>query len=198
MKNLRILVVDDDKEVCEYLETLLVAEGHLVYCLQDPTLAIQEVRKERFHVACVDLLMPKLSGLELLAKIREIDSDLAVILLTGYPSVDSVSQSIALNVSAYLTKPVSAEDLRDTLRRVATKKGLLRSQHDLLHQTIGQTIRKLRRDRRLTLKQLARKTGLSVSLLSQIERAQSSASISTLFKVSTALSVRIHDLFGEF
>jgi len=53
---------------------------------------------------------------------------------------------------------------------------------------IGDTIRNLRKERDLTLKQMARRTKLSVSLLSQIERAESSASVSSLFKVATALA----------
>ena len=50
----------------------------------------------------------------------------------------------------------------------------------------------------LTLKQLSRRTGLSVSLLSQIERAESSASIGSLYKIASALDTRISALFGEF
>ena len=60
------------------------------------------------------------------------------------------------------------------------------------------TIRELRKQRGLTLKQMSRRTKLSVSLLSQIERAVSSASVSSLFKVATALDVKITDLFGPF
>ena len=56
----------------------------------------------------------------------------------------------------------------------------------------------LRKARGLTLKQMARRTNLSVSLLSQIERAESSASISSLYKIASALDVRIQDLFGEY
>ena len=59
-------------------------------------------------------------------------------------------------------------------------------------------IRELRKERGLTLKQLSRRTNLSVSLLSQIERAESSASVSSLFKVATALDVRLTQLFGRF
>jgi transcriptional regulator with XRE-family HTH domain len=63
---------------------------------------------------------------------------------------------------------------------------------------IGDTIRTLRKDKDLTLKQMARRTGLSVSLLSQIERAESSASISSLYKIAVALESRIQDLFGQY
>ena len=67
-----------------------------------------------------------------------------------------------------------------------------------MHKAIGAKIRSLRKEKELTLKQLARRTSLSISLLSQIERAQSSASISSLFKVATALDTKFTLLFGEF
>lgn len=197
MQQLKILVVDDDQEVCEYLEAFLVHEGHRVCCIQDPTQAIVEVRKEEYHVIILDLIMPQLSGLALLAKIRQIDSDIGVVMLTGYPSVDSATESISLEVGAYLTKPVSTGDLVGALNRVAMRKGLLRSREETLHETIGQTIRELRKARRKTLRQIAKRTGLSVSLLSQIERAESSASVSTLYKVATALEVKFSKLFGD-
>ncbi|MCA9603804.1 MAG: helix-turn-helix transcriptional regulator, partial [Myxococcales bacterium] len=81
---------------------------------------------------------------------------------------------------------------------VMKKKGLMRSPEESLHRVIGETIRQLRKDRALTLKQMSRRTGLSVSLLSQIERAESSASISSLYKIATARDVRIQDVFGDF
>ena len=69
---------------------------------------------------------------------------------------------------------------------------------DELHITIGQRIREERRKKQLTLKQMHKRAGLSVSLLSQIERAESSASVSSLFKIANALDVRISELFGDF
>ena len=92
-------------------------------------------------------------------------------------------------------------------RAVASLKRLERANHaagtgrrreDQLHQTIGRNIREQRKSRGLTLKQMARRTNLSVSLLSQIERAESSASVSSLFKVATALDLPITELFGDF
>jgi transcriptional regulator with XRE-family HTH domain len=63
---------------------------------------------------------------------------------------------------------------------------------------IGESIRSLRKEKELTLKQMSRRTGLSVSLLSQIERAESSASLSSLYKIAAALDVRVQDLFGDY
>ena len=93
---------------------------------------------------------------------------------------------------------LKTETFARSSERIARKKGLLLSREEELHATIGLTIRTLRKQRGLTLKQMSRRTDLSVSLLSQIERAESSASVSSLFKVAAALDVRITELFGSF
>ena len=195
---LAILVVDDDPDVCEYLQDFLTSEGYSVTVLQDPTKTLETLRKDEFHVVVLDLMMPKLSGIDLLGQIRSTDDDIAIIILTGYPSLETATSSIEHDVSAYLRKPFSLDEFREAISRIAKKKGLILRREDELHATIGRSIRELRKARGLTLKQMSRRTKLSVSLLSQIERAESSASVSSLFKVATALDVRITDLFGGF
>jgi DNA-binding NtrC family response regulator len=195
---LSVLVVDDDRDVLEYLQDFLVAEGYEVQTIADPTKAVERVRDEVFHLVVLDLMMPSLSGLDLLAQIRGVDDDIAVIILTGYPSLDTATASIQHDVSAYIHKPFDPTEFRDVIARIAKKKGLVLRREDELHAAIGRQIRDLRKARGLTLKQMARRTNLSVSLLSQIERAESSASVSSLFKVATALDVRLTDLFAGF
>lgn len=196
--SINILVVDDDQDVCEYLQDFLSADGYSVTCVNDPTKALDALREREFHVAILDLMMPKLSGIDLLGQIRKVDDDIAIIILTGYPSLESATASIEHEVSAYIRKPFSIDDFREALARIAKKKGLVLRREDELHMTIGRNIRELRKGRGLTLKQMSRRTKLSVSLLSQIERAESSASVSSLFKVATALDVKITELFGQF
>jgi DNA-binding NtrC family response regulator len=195
---LNILVVDDDRDVCEYLEDFLSHEGYHVKSLTDPTRAVEELKNADYHLVILDLMMPKLGGIDLLERIRKVDDDLAVIILTGYPSLETATASIQHEVSAYIKKPFSSDDFRDVIQRIAKKKGLVLRREDELHAAIGRNIRELRKARNLTLKQMARRTKLSVSLLSQIERAESSASVSSLFKVATALDVKITELFGDF
>lgn len=195
---LSVLVVDDDPDVLEYLQDFLGAEGFEVTTLSDPTLAVERVRDEVFHLVVLDLMMPKVSGMDLLQQIRAVDDDIAVIILTGHPSLDTATASIQHEVSAYIHKPFTPAEFRDVIARIAKKKGLVLRREDELHAAIGRQIRDLRKARGLTLKQMARRTNLSVSLLSQIERAESSASVSSLFKVATALDVRLTDLFGGY
>ena len=195
---LSVLVIDDDPDILEYLGDFLGAEGYEVTTLADPTLAVERIRDEVFHLVVLDLMMPKVSGLDLLANIRAVDDDIAVIILTGYPSLDTATASIQHEVSAYIHKPFTPAEFRDVIARIAKKKGLVLRREDELHAAIGRQIRDLRKSRGLTLKQMARRTNLSVSLLSQIERAESSASVSSLFKVATALDVRLTDLFAGY
>jgi len=194
----RVLVVDDDKAICEYMETFLSKDGFDVKTLNDPSQAPDEVKNGGYHLVVLDLMMPKMDGLSVLERIRKVDNDVAVVIFTGYPSLETAVQSMKLDAVDYLKKPFNPEEFRVVVDRVMRKKGLLRSPEENLHRVIGETIRNLRKDRNLTLKQMARRTGLSVSLLSQIERAESSASISSLYKIAVALDSRIRDLFGDY
>jgi DNA-binding NtrC family response regulator len=169
---LSVLVIDDDPDILEYLQDFLGAEGFEVTTLSEPTLAVERIRDEVFHLVVLDLMMPKVSGLDLLAQIRAVDDDIAVIILTGYPTLDTATASIQHEVSAYIHKPFTPAEFRDVIARIAKKKGLVLRREDELHAAIGRQIRDLRKARGLTLKQMARRTNISVSLLSQIERAE--------------------------
>jgi DNA-binding NtrC family response regulator len=194
----RVLVVDDDREICDYMETFLTKDGIEVKTVSDPEAVAEEVKNGGYHLVVLDLMMPKLDGVEVLSRIRKVDSDVAVVIFTGYPSLDTAVQSMKLDAVDYLKKPFDPDEFREVVDRVMRKKGLLRSPEENLHRVIGETVRNLRKDANLTLKQMARRTGLSVSLLSQIERAESSASISSLYKIAVALDVKIQDLFGDY
>jgi two-component system OmpR family response regulator len=193
----RILIVDDDKQICDYMQTLLENDGFKVKAQSDPTLVEDEVRSGEYHVVILDLMMPKLDGIEVLRRIRNLDKDIAVIIFTAHPNLDSAIASMKLDAVDYIKKPFNVDEFREVLSRVMRKKGLARTPEEQLHKIIGDTIRTYRKEKELTLKQMSRRTGLSISLLSQIERAESSPSISSLYKISVALDSRIQDLFGK-
>ncbi len=198
MSPMRVLVVDDDRAIRDFMETFLSKDGIEVKTLADPALAADEIKNGGYHMVVLDLMMPDMDGVEVLQRIRRVDNDVAVVIFTGYPTLDTAVQSMKLDAVDYLKKPFNPEEFREVVDRVMRKKGLLRSPEESLHRVIGETVRNLRKDNDLTLKQMARRTGLSVSLLSQIERAESSASISSLYKIAVALDVRIQDLFGDY
>lgn len=193
----QILIVDDDPAICDYMQTLLEKDGFAVKTLSDPTLAEDEIRQKTYHVIILDLMMPKLDGIEVLKRIRGIDSDIAVVMFTAHPNLESAVASMKLDAVDYIKKPFNVDEFREVLARVMKKKGLARTPEEQLHKVIGDTIRTMRKEKELTLKQMSRRTGLSISLLSQIERAESSPSISSLYKIAMALDSKIQDLFGD-
>ena len=195
--SVRILIVDDDKAICDFMQSLLEKDGFVVKTVSDPTLVEDEVRAGDYHVLILDLMMPKLDGIEVLKRIRAIDSDIAVVIFTAHPNLDSAVASMKLDAVDYIKKPFNVDEFREVLSRVMRKKGLARTPEEQLHKIIGDTIRGLRKEKELTLKQMSRRTGLSISLLSQIERAESSPSISSLYKIAIALDSKIQDLFGN-
>lgn len=196
--NVKILIIDDDRDICEYMTTMLETTGYEVSTLSDPTKAVDTIRAETFHLLIIDLMMPRMDGIELIQLIRKVDSDIAIVVFTGYPSVETAVDALKLNVSDYVKKPFEIDEFREKIAEILKKKGLLINPEAELHKSVGQNIRRIRKEHGLTLKQLSRRTSLSVSLLSQIERAESSASVSSLYKIAVALGVKLTTLFGEF
>lgn len=197
LTQVRVLVVDDDPEVAGYLDLVLKREGYDVTVLHDPTLVTAELRAHEYHLLVLDMMMPKLSGLQVLEQVRRDDSDLAVIVATAFATVDTAVASLKLSASDYVKKPVEPEELLSAVSNALKKKGMTRDPEVAMHRAIGQSIRDGRTKQNLTLRQLARRSGLSTSLLSQIERAESSPSLSSLHRIASALKMKVGALFGD-
>lgn len=198
MRKIKILVVDDDADICDYMRLVLTQSGYEVKTQTLATAALDDLKEDEYHVVILDLMMPDINGVELIEEIRKFDRDIALIVFTGYPSVDTAVISLRYKVDDYIRKPFDIEEFQRSLERILREKGLMVDPEEALLITIGTNIRKARKEQGLTLKQMARRTGLSVSLLSQIERAESSASVSSLFKLATALDRRLTDFFGAY
>ena len=192
---LRVLVIDDDEDICLYLKEFLTREGYRVTTISKPLDALPEIKEGRHQIVLLDVRMPEMDGVELLREIRMIDSDICVIVMTAYPSVESAVDTMKSDAFDYLRKPFELEQLRGVIQRAIREKGLMIDAEERVNQLLGAKIRQLRKERTLTLKQLANKTALSVSLISQIELGKSAASVSTLRKLATALGVTMSYLF---
>jgi two-component system, OmpR family, response regulator len=193
---INILVIDDDKDVCEFLKKFLTEEGYNVKTLLKPVQALKELERKRYHLIILDLKMPDIRGEDLLKEIKKQNSDLCVIILTAYPSIDSAVETLKNDAFDYIKKPYKLNFLRDKIKKALRSKGLLLKPEEELNKKIGEKLRELRKEKKLTLKQLAERADVSVSLVSQIERAESAASVSTLSKISRALDIEMKDLFS--
>jgi DNA-binding NtrC family response regulator len=199
MKNykINILVIDDSKDLCATLKKLLTKDGYNINTLTRPIQTLKVLKKKTYHLIILDLKMPKINGEDLLKEIRKVNSDISVIILTAYPSLKSAVETLKNDAFDYVKKPFKIDDLRNTIKKALRSKMLLIEPEEELSMKIGRKLKELRKEERLTLKQLAVRTNLSVSLISQIERAESAASISTLSKIVAALNITLKNLFEE-
>ncbi len=137
-----------------------------------------------------DLFADDLSGEEALAEIRKRWARLCVIVVTGYPSLDSMRQTFKQDVFDYLAKPFSLAELRRCLSQAATSLGLGQRPEDRLRVELGKQIRLARTDHAWTLKDLSEASGVSVSQLSSIERGAHLPSIESMVSIALALGCK--------
>ena len=112
----KVLVVDDEKAIRVTLQAFIQAEGHAVQTAADPREALELLSQGAFDVVVSDIIMPNMSGIELLSAIRKTAPDVEVVLITGEPNVDTAISAVKDGAYDYLPKPVAG----DTVSRVVT------------------------------------------------------------------------------
>lgn len=194
-QRLNILVVDRDEGNIAEVKNFLTDEGYQVETQTDLAQVVSEVKKGRYQLVLLDVSPPETESVLLLQQIRGVDSDLCVVAMTSLPSVEIAVRTLKHQAFDYIQKPLELDELGEVIRAAIREKGLLVDLEARLNQVVGSRLREKRSALGLTLKQLANRTRLSVSLISQIELGKSAASMSTLHKLATALQVRMTYFF---
>ena len=115
MSNEKILVVDDDKNICELLRLYLVKEGYGVTIANDGTAALQEFDKLHPDLVLLDVMMPGIDGWEVCRKIRQ-NNQTPIIMLTAKDEVMDKVAGLDSGADDYLTKPFAIEELLARMR----------------------------------------------------------------------------------
>jgi len=121
-----ILIVDDEADMRDSLRELLNREGYQVSEAANGLLALEKITETSIDLIISDILMPEMDGLTLLKKIKESDSDAAVILITGYSSIQGAIEAIKFGAEDYFTKPFNVIEIKKTIERIYNKKNLIR------------------------------------------------------------------------
>lgn len=109
--NQRIMVVDDEQNIREIISEFLQEMGHKVTVAVDGLDALDKVAFEQYDLYIIDVYMPRMGGLELIAKLKELQPLAVIIVTTGYSSIDTAIKAIRTGAYHYLTKPIQAEEL---------------------------------------------------------------------------------------
>jgi two-component system, OmpR family, response regulator len=113
---MRILIVEDERPIAEFVQRGLEAEGYSVSCAYDGDEGLALARTGDYALVILDVLLPKLSGLEVIKAIRDDGDVLPVIMLTALAETDDVVSGLDLGASDYLTKPFAFAELLARIR----------------------------------------------------------------------------------
>ncbi|MBU4502409.1 MAG: response regulator [Nanoarchaeota archaeon] len=123
-----VLVVDDEKDLCRHIKRKLEKEGYKTVVAFTGEECIDYFKKNRVDVVIADIRMPKMSGLEMLERCREINDDFILIIITGYGDHETAKKALKLDAYDYFKKPLSLDELITSV-----KKGIKHS--NALHST---------------------------------------------------------------
>ncbi|MCG2677836.1 response regulator, partial [bacterium] len=128
----KILVVDDEKDaretICEFLEE----EGYEPVEARDGKEALEKTKKEVLSLALIDLKMPGMDGLRLIRHIKKFNPDIQIVIITGYPSLESAREAMREEVYDYIAKPFGTGELKSTVKRSLEKRQLVMANKKLM------------------------------------------------------------------
>jgi signal transduction histidine kinase len=127
----RILIVDDEKSIRNTVSEFLRMDGHEVRTAEDADVAMALMEEHSFDVVVTDIILPRVSGVTLLQRIKERAPDIQVIMMTGEPTVDTAVEAVRAGARDYLSKPVGKRELLAVVGHAVTFKALLDEKHRL-------------------------------------------------------------------
>ena len=131
-KSYRLLIVDDEKNLCRMLQTAFSIDGHETRVAEDGEAALISFVQDKPDVVLMDIRMPKLDGIEALKRMRELNPEVPVILMTAYAAVETAVDALRLGAFDYVIKPFDLTDLKLLISR-ALQLQEMKQEINLLH-----------------------------------------------------------------
>ncbi len=130
-----ILIVDDELSIIEVLEKLLSRDGHDVKTAMDGDMALQLLKENVYDLMITDVRLPGVDGISLLQQARELQSHLAVIVMTAYADVDNAVEAMKGGAFDYITKPFKFDEILLTVQRALSYEQAL-AENEVLKKTL--------------------------------------------------------------
>lgn len=126
MEGRRILVVDDEEDTVEACTQVLSKNRCIVDAARDALEALELVKAKQYELVIADIKMPKMDGIELLKALKEIDNQMAVVMITGYATIETAIQSMKAGAYDYIPKPFTPDQLRAVAAKALEKVDLIK------------------------------------------------------------------------
>jgi DNA-binding NtrC family response regulator len=118
MEKAKILIVDDEESMRDFMSIMLSKEGYEVSQAGTGVEALGLIKKDMPDVVITDIMMPEMSGLDLMTKARKVNDDLSFIVMTAFASVDSAIEAMKKGAYDYVTKPFKIDEIKLTIKKV--------------------------------------------------------------------------------
>ena len=113
-----ILVLDDVLDATILVGKILTRKGHSVHTFTEEDAAIEFAKTQAVDLAILDIRLQKMSGVEVLALMKQTRPDMRAIMLTGFPTVETAREAISLGADEYCVKPIDRQELEDKVEKV--------------------------------------------------------------------------------
>lgn len=130
----KILITDDDIDLRELLTEAVKNWGYEVSVARDGEEALRKLRMERFDMVITDLMMPGMDGLSLLQKIKDLDKEILVIIITGYATIETAVKAIESGAYDYIAKPFRLDELMIVIKNACERLRLVLQNRTLLEE----------------------------------------------------------------
>ena len=134
INNPQIVVVDDEKHICNIVEEVLDSYGYDIYTFTDVIKCIEFIKNNQIDLVLTDLIMGKFSGVDVLDATQKYHSDAEVILMTGYPTVEVAIEVLKKGAYDFLVKPFKIDDLKIIVQRGLSHQKVIRNNVSLKEQ----------------------------------------------------------------
>jgi DNA-binding NtrC family response regulator len=129
---IKILIVDDDKTIADILKDLISDTGRSVDVYYDGLAAVESIQNNFYDLIIVDLVMPRVGGLDILKYAKKINPDVIVIIITGYASLETAIMAIKEGAYDYIRKPCKLEEIKIAVENAIDRIKLNRENRELL------------------------------------------------------------------
>jgi DNA-binding NtrC family response regulator len=116
---MNILIVDDDRVVLSSCKRVLEAEGHTTCLTSGAKEAIKIVEEKSFDLLLVDVIMPEYDGMYLIGNVREKLPDLPILVMSGYPTPETISSGLHMGATHFIAKPFTPDELIKAVQKAS-------------------------------------------------------------------------------
>lgn len=113
-----IIVLDDISDAGNLVKRILERKGHSVTAFTEEEDTLEYARKNAVDLAILDIKLKKMTGVEVLEELKKISSEIKVIMLTGYPTLETARDALRLGAQEYCVKPINKDELETKVAEV--------------------------------------------------------------------------------